>query len=75
MLNGVQHPRKKKGDKWTNKNMSYVSGDRRVPTKGFSLSNPIHILNARARSVNELGELLADLLSRVCKLLSKGKFG
>ena len=69
----IQHPRKRKGDKWTNKNMGYVSGDRRVPTKGFLLANPIHTLNARARSLLELGELLVDLLSRVRKLLSKGK--
>ena len=71
---GIQHPRKKKGDKWTNKNVGYVSGDRRVPNKGFLLSGPIHTLNSRARSLNELGELLADLLSKVRKLLSKGKF-
>ena len=37
------------------------------------LSTPIHTLNARARTVNELGELLADLLSKVSKLLKQGK--
>ena len=71
---GVLHPRKKKnGEKWTKNNKGYVSGLRLMPSNGWLLSSSIHTLNARAWTANELGELLADLLSRVSKLIQQGK--
>ena len=71
---GVLHPRKRKnGDKWINNNKGYVTGLRNMPPAGWLLSSPIHTLNARARTANELGEILADLLLRVSKLLEQGK--
>ena len=70
---GVLHPRKRKsGDKWTNSNKGHVTGLRNMPPAGWLLSSPIHTLNARARTAIELGEIMEDLLLRVCKLLSQG---
>ena len=63
--------RKKNGEKWTNNNKDYVSGLRLMPSNGWLLSSPIHTLNARARTANELGELVDDLLPRVSKLLQQ----
>ena len=40
VTDGVQHPRKKKGDKWLLNNKGHVTGDRHITSKGSPFQVP-----------------------------------